>query len=372
MEEAKNRRPRKVKNTFWFSPAYIALSLMYMELVFHIKEFSNISAVFPILFAIPVGLVLGEICNLVPEKAARILRYVFLGISAVWFCVQIVYFHSFQSFLSLSLLGMGGDVLTNFFKAILLAIWECAIPIILIFLPVIALPLVHKYIRPKTQRHIPRSVFNFIGAILIFVIVMVSLPLGGTSAHSAYANYHNNWVLDLSMEKLGMLTTTGLDLRYFMFGGLDLEANTEDDVPVDVEIPVDGEQTNEPENVNPYNVIEGLDFGAMAETEKNKTVKKVLQYLDNLEPTKKNEYTGMFADYNLILITAESFSPMAIHPELTPTLYMMSQSGFDFTNYWTTYPSNTTNGEYTNLTGYGFRLRLDNERSEYDCSIKQL
>ena len=352
MEETQKNRSRKVKNTFWFSPAYFIISLVYMELVFHIKEFSNISAVFPMLFAIPVGLVLGEICNLVPEKAARILRYVLLSVFAVWFCVQIVYYHSFQSFLSLSLLGMGGDVFTNFFRAIILAIWECLIPIILTFLPVIALPFVHKYIRPKTQRHIPRSVFQFIGAILIFVFVMVSLPLGGTSAHSAYANFHNNWVLDLSMEKLGVLTTTGLDLKYFMFGGLEIEGAGEEDVPVDVEIPENDQPVEVPETEeNPYNVIEGLDFGALAETQKNKTVKKVMQYLDGLEPTKKNEYTGMFKDYNLILITAESFSPMAIHPELTPTLYMMSQSGFDFTNYWTTYPSNTTNGEYTNLTG---------------------
>lgn len=352
MEETRKHRTRKVKNTFWFSPAYLVLSLVYMELVFHIREFSNISAVFPVLFAIPVGMVLGEICNLVPEKAARILRYVFLSVAALWFCVQIVYFHSFQSFLSLSLLGMGGDVLTNFFKAIVLAIWECMIPIIFTFLPVIVLPLLHKYIRPVTQRHIPRSVFQFIGAVLVFVMVMVSLPLGGTSAHSAYANFHNNWVLDLSMEKLGMLTTTALDLKYFMFGGLNLETNMEEEVPVDVDIPDDNEQTQTPETEqNPYNVIEGLDFAALAETTKGKTVKKVMQYLDGLEPTKKNEYTGMFKDYNLILITAESFSPMAIHPELTPTLYMMSQSGFDFTNYWTTYPSNTTNGEYTNLTG---------------------
>ena len=59
----------------------------------------------------------------------------------------------------------------------------------------------------------------------------------------------------------------------------------------------------------------------------------------------------MFADYNLILITGEAFSAAAIDPELTPTLYKMANSGFNFTNFWTTYPSNTTNGEYSNLTG---------------------
>ena len=42
---------------------------------------------------------------------------------------------------------------------------------------------------------------------------------------------------------------------------------------------------------------------------------------------------------------------MGIDPNLTPTLYKLANIGFNFTNYWTMYPSNTTNGEYSNLTG---------------------
>lgn len=274
----------------------------------------------------------------------------------VLFCVQIVYFHSFQSFLSLSLVGMGDDVFTNFFKTILLAIWECMIPILLIFLPLAGLFAFHRTSPANKGFYGRRTLLSGISFILTYLLAVCLLPLGGSGEHSAYANYHNNWVLDLSVEKLGILTTTGLDLKYVLLGNASEDIGQDPDVPVIVTLP---EETVEepivdetiPELENPYNTIEALDFAALSETASKKQVKQVLQYLSELEPTKKNAYTGMFEGYNLILITAESFSPMGIHQELTPTLYKLANSGFNFTNYWTTYPSNTTNGEYSNLTG---------------------
>ena len=348
----KEHTPTEGKVRPWFSPLFFVVVFAYMEFVFHIKEFGNASALFPLLFAVPAGILAGAICNFLPEKAARVLRYVFTALTAVLFCVQIVYFHSFQSFLSLSLMGMGGDVFTNFFKTIMLAIWECIVPILLMFVPVVALPFLHKSLNPQNKCRTLPALIVIEAAILSFLLVIVALPLGGTGQHSAYANFHNNWVLDLSMEKLGMLPTTTLDLRYYLLGDLEI-TETESDVPVIVTIPTEPVVTppTDKDPVITYNVIEGLDFGKMAETETNKKTKQVLEYLDALEPTKQNEYTGMFAGYNLIMITAESFSPMAIDENITPTLYKLSQSGFNFTNYWATYPSNTTNGEYTNLTG---------------------
>lgn len=346
------RQHRRISGLF--SPVFFAVSFAYMELVFHIREFHNISALFPILFAIPAGILAGTICNLFSEKVARILRYVFCVLPVILFGVQIVYFHSFQSFMSISQTGMGDDVFTNFFKTIMLAIWECLIPILLLFLPVAALVFLHKWLNPKRKFNLKRTLYNISAFLLIQLLVILMLPLGGTSEHSAFANYHNNWVLDLSMEKLGLFTTTGIDVKYFIFGDA-LEPNTSgEDIP-EVIVPVTPNVPDSTEPAGPIeygdNVITGLDFAALAETETNKTTKKIFNYLASVEPTKKNEYTGMFEGYNLILITAESFSAEAIDPNVTPTLYKLANSGFDFTNYWATYPSNTTNGEYTNLTG---------------------
>jgi len=348
-----------------FSPLYFAFVFAYIEIVFHITEFHNTSFLFPILFSIPVGILMGFVCDLFSERIARILRY---GISAtimVVFCVQIVYFHCFQSFMSMSQVGMGDDVFTNFFKTIMLAIWESMIPILLTFLPLVGLYFLHKYIPPHNEFNVKRSLISIAAFVLADIVVVMTLPLAGKGDHSAYANFHDNWVLDLSMEKLGMLTTTGIDLKYLFFGDAIDNTDPTPDIPIIVPIPgqttdpnddppaTDGDSGSPSDDPidSPYNIIEGLDFGVLAATESDPTLKQIMQYLDALAPSKKNEYTGMFEGYNLILITAESFSPMAIHEELTPTLYKLSNSGFNFTNYWTMFPSNTTNGEYTHLTG---------------------
>ena len=76
------------------------------------------------------------------------------------------------------------------------------------------------------------------------------------------------------------------------------------------------------------------------------------QYFSSLPPTYKNEYTGKYKGYNLILITAESFSPYAIHKDVTPTLYKMANEGYKFTNFYNPiWEVSTLDGEYVACTG---------------------
>lgn len=366
----KNRKRRPIGFSAWF----FIITFAYIEIVFHIREFGNADFIFPVLFAIPAGFFTGFLCDLFSEKIARVLRYCITAFYMVYVCVQIVYFHSFQSFMSLSMAGMGGDVFTNFFKTIVLAVWECLFVIILIFLPLGWLHFYQKRIWKKRSFNVKRSAISFLAGLLSFMLVALCLPLGGTGEHSAYANFHKNWVLDLSMEKLGLMTTTGIDVKNLVVGDALEESLEEPDVPVAVTLP--DENDDKQEEIGPeapvieYNVIEGLDFGKMAETETNKNIKKIYEYLNTLEPTKKNEYTGMFAGYNLILITAESFSPEGIDENLTPTLYKLANSGFDFTNFWATFPSNTTHGEYAHLTGLMPDISKPKKNGSFVASIE--
>jgi len=76
------------------------------------------------------------------------------------------------------------------------------------------------------------------------------------------------------------------------------------------------------------------------------------QYFNSIPPTPKNEYTGKFKGYNLIFITAESFSPYAVHEDLTPTLYKLVNEGYNFTNFYNPiWGVSTTDGEYVACTG---------------------
>ena len=65
------------------------------------------------------------------------------------------------------------------------------------------------------------------------------------------------------------------------------------------------------------------------------------------EPTKKNEYTGIFKGKNLIVIVGESFSSLSVDEEITPTLYKLVNNSFVFENFYTPlFPVSTADGEY--------------------------
>lgn len=65
-----------------------------------------------------------------------------------------------------------------------------------------------------------------------------------------------------------------------------------------------------------------------------------------------NELTGIFEGRNLIVIQAESLAKQAINPVLTPTLYKLTQEGWNFENYYAPlYPANTNDTEFIIQTG---------------------
>ena len=86
-----------------------------------------------------------------------------------------------------------------------------------------------------------------------------------------------------------------------------------------------------------YNVYEGLDFSKISEMSDDETIRNLCQYLEKVNPSLKNEYTGLFEGYNLIYICAESFSSLAIDERITPTLYKMANNGIVLNNYYNSF-----------------------------------
>lgn len=100
-----------------------------------------------------------------------------------------------------------------------------------------------------------------------------------------------------------------------------------------------------------YNKLD-IDFGKLAEEEKDDRIASVHRYINSLAPSKTNAMTGRFAGKNLIFITAEAFSLEVIDPELTPTLYRMATKGIHFTDYYQpAWGGSTSTGEFSNLVG---------------------
>ncbi|MDD5863087.1 MAG: LTA synthase family protein [Firmicutes bacterium] len=111
-------------------------------------------------------------------------------------------------------------------------------------------------------------------------------------------------------------------------------------------------ETTEPPVVYEPNVLKGVDFEALAASEKSGNIASIHSYVASQTPTMQNEYTGLFKGKNLILITAEAFTSEVIDPELTPTLYRLANRGIRFTDYYQpAWGASTTSGEFSNLIG---------------------
>ena len=252
-----------------------------------------------------------------------------------------------------------------------------------------------------------------LASFLLYIITVFSLRLSGTSANSPYDLYSNYFILDLGVQKLGIITSAGLDLKNTLSGSdaeLDALANSGINgqnmsglipstviSPTPAAVPDDGSSgrndisqtangdpsqngqagipsgdssqnsgqsdpavsptatpipspTPTPIDTSP-NVLD-IDFAALAENETKKEIKSLHEYFANSEPTNKNKYTGMFKGYNFIYLTCEGFSPWAVDENVTPTLYKLTHSGFVFTNFYNPiWYTSTSDGEYVECIG---------------------
>ena len=112
--------------------------------------------------------------------------------------------------------------------------------------------------------------------------------------------------------------------------------------------PVTEAETAPPEPVIEYNV---MDLSLPGE-EVSKKAKALSDYILTLEPSAKNEYTGIFRGKNLIMICAESYCDAFLRPELTPTLWRLSHNGFYFPEFYQpSWGGSTTTGELSMILG---------------------
>ncbi len=338
---------------------FYLFSMVFLELMFHFFAYGELGnrIYLPIIFGIFWGLVFAFITMLFrPKGRAVIGAVIFLFIWFI-FSAQLVYYHIFGTHISLSLLGMGTDAVTSFWRELLLAIGDVWYQILLMFVPCIVFLLLHTRWKPWKS-----TVFNWkqvlAGLVLCIVTYAASLGMlfiGGTSAYSCYDLYHSSAMsTDLSVKGLGVLTTARLETKYILFGGEDNLSKV---------LAKEGEK--ELSDTDIYNMIE-IDFDQLAQNETDEDMKALHEYFAGESPSKKNDYTGYFEGYNLIQLCCESFSPEFIDKDLTPMLYQMLHNGFVFSEFYTPWESNTTNGEYTLCMG----LFPDNSRSKSNGSMK--
>lgn len=384
-----------ILTNYWLLFFFIAV-IAYLELLFRLWIIKGLSFdyIFPFLFAFSAGSLLFLIVSLIPVKASGIAAAGFSFLLSLIYVVQIIYYGVFHTPLSLFSIGGAGDIV-QFSNIILDTILENAVVIVLLFAP-LALLVLRKGKALFTPMKKRTMAFMLLFCVASYSLAIIVVNLTGDNPASQSTLYYKTSNPELSINKLGLLTTVRLDfqrlvadsLRNGFAGEAAAKGNKNDNgegegTAADVwsaaeasgsgitddsgnagEIPEqDSTGTKQAEDagnaadtaaapIKPFNMMD-IDFEKLlAASGQDENFYAMNKYFSMVKPTATNKYTGMFKGDNLILLTAESFSPYFITPELTPTLYKMSHEGFVFNNFYNpVWGVSTSDGEYTACTG---------------------
>lgn len=325
---------------------FFPLALLYHELLLRAFDTQNAffrgTLVMVVLFSIATGLLLSLLVNLLHNR--RLARVLMLVVTALWtllLCVEYCCRSYFKSYFSVGFIcTMTGNVVTGFGSTIPGIVAQRLPFIIAALLPLALCILLRK--RIVTEHRMSKWSLLFVTAVsVIFLLIGEGLARWGTYGDS----YTYNFQTDAAVSQFGLHTAVRLEAEYALFGTPQpkLELPTQEDEPDDT--------PDDPPVEYGYNALD-IDFQALADSASDSALRSMAQYFGSLTPSKKNEYTGLFQGKNLVLITAEAFSPWFISRELTPTLYKLTHEGFVCENYYQPgWGQSTTGGEYAVMTG---------------------
>ena len=323
------------------------ISILFLEIAFklimHIR-FDLQGTINILLYTIIISSVLSITSNMFNKIVSTIFTSINLFVIGLLFSIQCVFHNVFKVYFSLTNLGLG-DQLTSFMDETINAILENILYIIIFMLPFII------YLIFKKKLDLKKNTLNsYIAYLSIIAISLALLVVNVVSTrkkdHDLFDLYFNVNEVSLNVNRLGVLNSYFLDFNRMVFGFKEKINKVNMD---DIHKVKEKEKTKEKEEkpiVYEPNKLE-LNF---KETN-NSSINTINNYIENDTPTMKNKYTGIFKDYNLIYITAESFSEIGISEELTPTLYKLTHSGFMFDSFYTPNNLSTIGGEFQSLLG---------------------
>ncbi len=315
---------------------YYILFIVYEELVFSCIIFKTFPASFGliILFSIPIAIVLNLITSVFKPKVNKIITYIITIALIIIFGAQIVYYSMYEAIISFFSMMHGGQV-TEFMEVIIDVVLRNWYGILLFIIPLIILIILSKKKVITFEKNSIKQIAIKITSVLIIQLVAL-LCVNFINTDDMYSNknlYYNIHVPKVTANRMGLLTTMRLDLQRFIFGfeeKLSVQTNA---------IPKEEEKDS-------YNITY-IDFDKLIKNEEDNTIKEMHKYFSSQEASKKNKYTGMFKNKNLIVLVGESFSSLAIREDLTPNLYKLYKEGFQFDNFYTPiFPVSTADGEY--------------------------
>ena len=387
---------------YWLLCFFISL-FAYLELLYRLWTFKTVGFdyFFALLFALSGGSVLYIITCMFSSGKARIAANVITFLVSLIYGVQLIYYCIFRTPLSLISIGAAGDA-AQFWDIVVEYIFKNIIALIMLFVPFAFLLVFKKELR-FAGRNITEMSFVLLFCVLTYSSAVACVSVTGDDPTSQSSLYFGEVSPELSMNKLGVLTTMRLDLQKLTADTLHIDVSdnllaggpgsendlsglpknaggeTGEDVTAPAGSTVPGNEEsgdnaagNDATAVassdtagaglgkttvdavvpdKPYNIMD-IDFETQLASGESDPLYSLNKYFSSVQPTATNKYTGMFKGCNLIMLTAEGFSPYAVDPVRTPTLYKMVTQGFYFKNFYNpVWGVSTSDGEYVACTG---------------------
>lgn len=331
---------------------FYLIALIYWEFLLRTQTgFEDFSLYF-LLFLPAEAMFLAGLSGWFKQKWNRILNPVIMVIPFIYYVVQLVYYRIFGSFFSISMIGMGADAIGNFGWSLKDTLKDSVGWILLCFLPV-ALSIAYAVFVPEKSFkgfNLKTHLLSYVQVFYLWVLGILLLLPFGNGEFSPYYAYSSSLInTDTASIRIGVLTNSIVEVGHKFFSSQIVEENG-------LSNQVSDPSLDEPVNTEPTidtspNIIETIDFNALKQQTDDKGKQELCDYFGSLTGTNKNEYTGTLKGYNLIYICAEGFSKYAIDPNVTPTLYKMSNGGIVLNNYYNAFKNTTTNGEFSFMTG---------------------
>ncbi len=335
---------------------YPALSLVVCELVLKLWCFHALTLRGVLLTALlsgAAGLFCAFLAALGGRRVYRVAVTVLLWLAFILFGAQSVYYCIFKAFMLVSYVNEAGMVFGSFYREALVGIGR-TLPALLVYAapPVLWCIFSKRLVPPQptvSAAWLPLGVFVPIKAAALLAILCAT----GGIMNTRYL-YLESFLPELSVRYFGAVTMLNQDVENRLFPQAEETAIGEETATpapsatpaAETETTAEVEPTAEP--VDRSAQILDIDLAARAESASNSAIAALDSYFAEAEPSYKNEYTGLFEGYNLIVICAEGFTGYALDSDHLPTLSKLADEGFVFNNFYNPYwYFSTADGEYT-------------------------
>lgn len=334
------RKPR----LYWRFLAVMPALVLYFELCLRLTtgiRFFDIGLLYLAMFSIAAGGLITLLLSFFGVKGRGITTWIVTVFFVLFYGSQFFYFSIFGTFYTFYSMLNGGAAF-QFTSTILSTFANIWVPLLCYIVPIAAMILLRGARKKQQKISGKQKIALLIAVVMLQGITVFAVWTDQGEGLNSNMLYFGSADTTSSVSRFGALTALRLDIQKTIFppeGG-----------PAGTGVGP-GSKNNIPDSLYAEQVY-NLDFDQLIANAPNSTVEALHKYFSTAAPTNMNSFSGKFAGYNLILITAEGFSPYVIDKELTPTLYRMATEGYQFTNFYNpVWGVSTSDGEYTLCTG---------------------